>query len=769
MVKCAVQVCVRARPTSNFASGLLNIDQGDRSVKVHIPKPAGQHINNQQEDWKFRFHNVLDNASQEVVYDSCAADIVDSVLEGYNGTILAYGQTGAGKTFTMCGGSQSYKYRGIIPRSISHVFRYIESNPQYEFIVRASYLEVYNECFYDLLQNDGGNIGDLAVREDGAGVVSVKGLTQAIVGSEEDALNVLFNGETNRAIAEHQMNKSSTRSHCIFTIHLERRSRVESSEKVVHSKLNLVDLAGSERVGKTNSKGSILEEAKYINKSLTFLEQVVIALSNKNRDHVPFRQSKLTNVLRDSLGGNCKTRLIANIWSEKEQLEETISTLKFATRMMRVSNEATINVKMDPQQLLYKYEREIKQLKQELQMHDSLSNRGSVSYDDYTPEQHMELQQTITQYVRGEVDEIEIESLKQVRELFSQFRIYIQAMEARPGSKASTENTLQQEEKAGSVPPTSSSAQQQGETESTLVGGIDENDAGGFVLGVAPRDAAPPSNDYSPSEDALRSPTAASGRVEADAPNDGTSGGRSTSQAGETQASNIPPLSIPNETLAFEEYKQREGAELNETFLSNKRNLKEKKTALKVISEKVNAAKRTIDSLNEKIQMKRADRSRGETGENEDVVEIIDEEEYSLIRQVKEQKKVYQTQFHERKMIQSEVSYLKGLVEQAKRTLADSFLTHYNARYGQFISNDDDSANTGSGGDTQRTSGSGSTNDSASVLDDGEAFERLERQKVISEDPDSIAFFNARKAATSSKKASRTRVVKGRGTRRGFA
>jgi kinesin family protein 6/9 len=140
------------------------------------------------------------------------------------------------------------------------------------------------------------------------------------------------------------MNKASSRSHCVFTLHVECRSRVESSDKVVYSKLHLVDLAGSERTKKTGSSGITLKEATFINKSLSFLEQVVIALCNKNRDHVPYRQSKLTNILRDSLGGNCKTLMIANIWPEPSHLEETISTLKFATRMMRVSNEAVVNV-----------------------------------------------------------------------------------------------------------------------------------------------------------------------------------------------------------------------------------------------------------------------------------------------------------------------------------------------------------------------------------------------------------------------------------------
>jgi len=157
------------------------------------------------------------------------------------------------------------------------------------------------------------------------------------------------------------------------------RSKVESSEKIVNAKLHLVDLAGSERTKKTGSEGMTLKEAAFINKSLTFLEQVVVALCDKNRDHIPYRQSKLTNMLKDSIGGNCKTIMIANIWPESWHVEESSSTLRFATRMCKVSNEAYVNIALDPQLLIKKYEKEIKDLRQELAMHDTIQNRGSIT------------------------------------------------------------------------------------------------------------------------------------------------------------------------------------------------------------------------------------------------------------------------------------------------------------------------------------------------------------------------------------------------------
>ena len=236
---------------------------------------------------------------------------------------------------------------------------------------------------------------DITILDDAKGGIYVKGLSMHVCVNEEEALNLLFEGETNRTISEHQLNKTSSRSHCIFTIYVESKSRVESSEKIVSSKFHLVDLAGSERTKKTGSEGVTLKEANYINKSLSFLEMVVIASCDKSREFIPYRQSKLTNLLKDSVGGNSKTIVITNVWPEAAHLEETISTLKFGTRLMKVTNEAMINVHLDPQQLIKKYEKEIRELKQELAMHDTLANRGRITYDPYTPKQQYEIQQVL--------------------------------------------------------------------------------------------------------------------------------------------------------------------------------------------------------------------------------------------------------------------------------------------------------------------------------------------------------------------------------------
>ncbi|RYE83752.1 MAG: hypothetical protein EOO65_03445 [Methanosarcinales archaeon] len=189
----------------------------------------------------------------------------------------------------------------------------------------------------------------VALMEDEEGNVHLKNLSMHPASSEEEALNLLFLGDTNRAIAETPMNMASSRSHCIFTISVE--SRQEGSSTVRRSKLHLVDLAGSERVHKTQASGQLFREATHINKSLHFLEMVIVALQEQRkgtRTHIPYRNSMMTSVLRDSLGGNCKTTMIATINPEPEHTEESISTCRFAQRVARVQNSAIVNEETDP-------------------------------------------------------------------------------------------------------------------------------------------------------------------------------------------------------------------------------------------------------------------------------------------------------------------------------------------------------------------------------------------------------------------------------------
>jgi kinesin family protein 6/9 len=597
-----VKVVVRTRPTSSFAQELIQIGEDRKHIHIHIPKnEEWGYINNQQENWDFSFDKVLHNVSQESVYDECGAPIVKGVLEGYNGTILAYGQTGAGKTFTMTGASENYKHRGLIPRAISHLFRDIAERDQLAVTVRVSYLEIYNEQMVDLLStlSDNSQGDNLTVVEEKNGATHVKGLTVKIANSEEEALNLLFEGETNRAIAEHQMNRNSSRSHCIFTIHVESRSRVESSEKVMTSKLNLVDLAGSERLSKTETKGITLKEAMYINRSLTYLEQVIIALADKKREHIPFRQSKMTHVLGDALGGNCNTLMIANIWGQKEHIEETISTLRFSTRMMCVAVSPEVNVHYDPLALIKKYEKEIKELKQELSMHDTLANRSHIQYEPYTEAQKSELTKVIRSYIENEAEEIEVVNIRQIKEIFSIFRLLYR--------------NLQEDEKSSRKEPPVSDVKDATSIRKLNQNEVDRQDDGvgevegpGFGVGVAPVGKSGQKMSLSVPKPAVKKKS-----VEEEESNDkevpeehaividqtNSSGGQLGRKAG-------APMSRAEE---FEVFKKGKGSEMSRILAENKTTLKNKKKQAKELAEAVNQIKKQIDEIKESLGKKNMD------------------------------------------------------------------------------------------------------------------------------------------------------------------
>lgn len=327
-----IEVFGRIRP-SKRPSHYLEVDYADHAITLSIPKSEGGLINNQKERWAFPFSRVLDaSTNQETVFEVVARPVIDSVLEGYNGTIFAYGQTGSGKTYTITGGAERYVDRGIIPRAIAYVFQRIGERPDFIFEVRISYLEIYQNSGYDLLdeKHDTKAIEDLpkvSLLEDEEGKTHLRNLSSQLARSEEEALNLLFVGDTNRMISETPMNLASSRSHCIFTVSID--ARRPDSEVVRRSKLHLVDLAGSERIKKTGIEGKMLNEAKYINVSLHFLEQVIVALQEKQK-FVPYRNSMMTQCLRDSLGGNCRTVMVATLAPEEELIDETISTCRFA-------------------------------------------------------------------------------------------------------------------------------------------------------------------------------------------------------------------------------------------------------------------------------------------------------------------------------------------------------------------------------------------------------------------------------------------------------
>ena len=268
-----IQVAIRTRPTASFASENMHVGDDKCSLTVKLPKGENP---NAQDSWSWRFDSVLHNASQETTYNDTVLPIVTSVLSGINGTVMCYGQTGAGKTFTQIGATDSYQNRGITPRAIHQIFEFIAQHPELECAVSVTYVEIYQDTFIDLLadKDDPPPAEGLALAEEKSGATYVKNARSVPIDGEQEALTLVFAGQNNRHIENHELNRNSTRGHAIFTLAVRIKSRVDSSGKVKVSKLNLVDLAGSERLKKTATVGVLATESMFINKSLTYLEQV---------------------------------------------------------------------------------------------------------------------------------------------------------------------------------------------------------------------------------------------------------------------------------------------------------------------------------------------------------------------------------------------------------------------------------------------------------------------------------------------------------------
>ena len=297
----------------------------------------------------FTFDRVFaTDARQQEVFDYSIRNTVDDVLAGYNGTVFAYGQTGSGKTYTMMGADiEDPEAKGIIPRIVEQIFdRIMQSDGSIEFTVKVSYMEIYMEKIRDLLVPHNDN---LPVHEDKQRGVYVKGLHEFYVSSVGEVYVILDRGGQSRAVAATNMNQESSRSHSIFVIEVTQKNMESGSAR--SGRLFLVDLAGSEKVGKTGASGQTLEEAKKINKSLSSLGNVINALTDAKSSHIPYRDSKLTRILQESLGGNSRTTLIVNCSPSSYNDAETISTLRFGERAKTIKQKAKINEELSPAQL----------------------------------------------------------------------------------------------------------------------------------------------------------------------------------------------------------------------------------------------------------------------------------------------------------------------------------------------------------------------------------------------------------------------------------
>ncbi|KAI0520558.1 hypothetical protein KFK09_008034 [Dendrobium nobile] len=299
------------------------------------------------------------STTSPVIYDVAARPVVKAAMEGINGTVFAYGVTSSGKTHTMHGDQNC---PGIIPLAIKDVFSIIQDTPGREFLLRVSYLEIYNEVINDLLNPTGQN---LRVREDAQGTY-VEGIKDEVVLSPGHALSFIAAGEEHRHVGSNNFNLFSSRSHTIFTLMVESSARGDEYDGVMYSQLNLIDLAGSES-SKTETTGQRRKEGSFINKSLLTLGTVIGKLSEGRATHIPYRDSKLTRLLQSSLSGHGLVSLICTVTPASSNMEETHNTLKFASRAKRVEIYASRNRIIDEKSLIKKYQREISSLKQELE------------------------------------------------------------------------------------------------------------------------------------------------------------------------------------------------------------------------------------------------------------------------------------------------------------------------------------------------------------------------------------------------------------------
>ncbi|XP_068659379.1 kinesin-like protein KIN-5C [Aristolochia californica] len=377
-----VQVLLRCRPFSeeelrNNAPQVVTCNDYQREVAVT------QSIAGKQMDRVFTFDKVFGpSAQQKDLYQQAIVPIVNEVLEGFNCTIFAYGQTGTGKTYTMEGECKKAKSgptgklpldAGVIPRAVKQIFDTLESQNA-EYSVKVTFLELYNEEITDLLAPE--ELSKVALEEklkkplllmeDGKGGVLVRGLEEEIVSSANEIFTLLERGSAKRRTAETLLNKQSSRSHSLFTITIHIKEATPEGEELIKcGKLNLVDLAGSENISRSGAREGRAREAGEINKSLLTLGRVITALV-EHLGHIPYRDSKLTRLLRDSLGGRTKTCIIATVSPSVHCLEETLSTLDYAHRAKNIKNKPEVNQKMMKTTLIKDLYGEIDRLKAEV-------------------------------------------------------------------------------------------------------------------------------------------------------------------------------------------------------------------------------------------------------------------------------------------------------------------------------------------------------------------------------------------------------------------
>ncbi|XP_014991776.2 kinesin-like protein KIF6 isoform X6 [Macaca mulatta] len=661
MVKQTIQIFARVKPpVRKHQQGIYSIDEDEKlipSLEIILPRDlADGFVNNKRESYKF------------------------NVLEGYNGTIFAYGQTGSGKTFTITGGAERYSDRGIIPRTLSYIFEQLQKDSSKMYTTHISYLEIYNECGYDLLdpRHEASSLEDLpkvTILEDPDQNIHLKNLTLHQATTEEEALNLLFLGDTNRMIAETPMNQASTRSHCIFTIHLS--SKEPGSATVRHAKLHLVDLAGSERVAKTGVGGHLLTEAKYINLSLHYLEQVIIALSEKHRSHIPYRNSMMTSVLRDSLGGNCMTTMIATLSLEKRNLDESISTCRFAQRVALIKNEAVLNEEIDPRLMIKRLQKEIQELKDELAMVTAEQRTEAL-----TEAELLQLEKLITSFLEDQDPESRLEvgadmrkvhhCFHHLKKLLNDKKIFGNNTVSNTVSSESKDQDCQEPLKEEEYRKLRDILKQRDNEINILVNMLKkEKKKAQEALHLAGMDRrefrhsqSPPFPPGNPEEGQRMRLSSAPSQAQ----DFSILGNRSSLLHKKTGMREEMSLGRQE---AFEIFKRDHADSV--TIDDNKQILKQRFSEAKALGESINEARSKIGHLKEEITQRHIQQVALGISENMAVPLMPDQQEEKLRSQLEEEKRRYKTMFTRLKALKVEIEHLQLLMDKAKVKLQKEF------------------------------------------------------------------------------------------------
>ncbi|XP_020180437.1 kinesin-like protein KIN-5B isoform X3 [Aegilops tauschii subsp. strangulata] len=424
-----VQVVLRCRPLS-VEEQKANVQS---AVSCNDTKREVTVLNSlfKQADKTFTFDTVFGPKSQQrAIYDHAVAPIVDDVLEGYNCTVFAFGQTGTGKTYTMEGEMMQQvgelpTSAGVMPRAVRHIFDILEAQKA-DYSMKVTFLELYNEEITDLLASedqsrfleDRHKRPTLSLMEDGKGGSVIRGLEEIVVYSPGEIYSLLQHGSTRRRTADTALNMQSSRSHSVFSIYIHVKVTTTGNRELIKcGRLNLVDLAGSESIARSGAKEVRAREAGELNKSLLTLGRVITALV-EDSVHVPYRDSKLTRLLRESLGGKAKTCIIATVTPSVHCLEETLVTLDYAYRAKSIRNKPEVNQKVCKSVMLKDLYKKMEKMKQDVKA--ARENNGI-----YIPDETFVLEEAEKKIMRDKVEHMELSMEKQSKELEKYRSLYL--------------------------------------------------------------------------------------------------------------------------------------------------------------------------------------------------------------------------------------------------------------------------------------------------------------------------------------------------------